>query len=324
MATGGGGLGVLGYIGLGKESSGGVAVPAQHFIRALSEGVSGEFDRYSPMAIIGALAPPDDRAGVMRVAGDITAPVNPLTAGHVFTNAFGADTTASLGAGLYSHLWKTPTNQQATWDDRYAIQPYTWEIFRDVGSAQQYDGCQVGGMEFVIAPNNILQMKASLIATAWRNIAAAQPSYNTAIDILDFDTASLSIGGVANAEIESLTVTFDNALEGIPTLWGRDVVRKIRRTGPPAVTLQLQMGFENISILEQFRQQSETNLSVYCKQPAATEAFRLDLPRIVYQTYPTGMGDGGRQVVTVTAQARYHQGSATAFGLTLINGQGSY
>lgn len=323
MATGGGGLGVLGYIGLGRESSGGVAVPPQAYVQALSEGVSGEFDRYTPFAIIGALAPPDDRAGVMRVAGDITAPVNARTHGHIFRNTFG-DPVSTPSGGQFLHSWKTPTNLQAIWDDRYACPPYTWEIFRDVGSAQQYDGANVGGLEFTIAPNNILQCKATLIATAWRNIAVSVPSYQINVDVLDFDTASLSLGGVANTEIESLTITFDNALEGIATLWGRDVVRKIRRTGPPVVNFQMQLGFENVTILEQFRQQSETSLNLYCKQPTANEAFQLTLPRIIYKTFPTGMGDGGRQVVTVTGDARYHQGSVTAFGLSLLNGQGSY
>lgn len=324
MAIGGGGLGVLGYVGVGKESSGGVAVPAQHFIKGMSEGVSGDFDRYSPFQIIGALAPPDDRAGVMRVAGDFTAAVNPLTHGHVFVNAFGQPSVGSATGGLWTHTWKTPTTAQAVWDDRYAVQPYTWEIYRDVGSAQQYDGTVVSGMEFTLAPNGLLQAKASLIATAWRNIAVGVPSYHVAVDALDFDTASLSIGGVANTEIESLTITFDNAMEGIATLWGRDVVRKIRRTGPPSVNFQFQLGFENISYLEAFRQQSETSLELTMKQPAASEVFRLTLPRIVYKTFPTGMGDGGRQLVTVTGEARYHQGSVTAFGLTLTNTQGSY
>src|SRR4051812_3615426 len=149
MVAFGGGLGVLGYIGLGRESSGGVAVPANAYLRSLSEGVSGEFDRYTPFAIIGALAPPDDRAGVMRIAGDVTGPVNPRTHGHVFRNAFG-DPVSTPSAGSFLHTWKTPTNAQAVWDDRYAVPPYTWEIFRDVGSAQQYDGGQVSGLEFTL------------------------------------------------------------------------------------------------------------------------------------------------------------------------------
>lgn len=318
-----GGLGGLGYLGLGKETSGGVAVSPQVYFQGLSESVKAEFDRYDLHNITGRLAPPDDRAGVLRVTGDVVAHVDPVAHGHVFVNAFGAaSTVTSLGASLWRHKWISPTASQ--WDTRYAIQPYTYEIFRDVGSAQQYDGCNVSQIEFTLQPNAALQCKASLIATAWRNIAASTASFQTTADIFDFTTASLTLGGAANAEVEAFTLTYDNQLEGIPTMWGRDVVRKIRRTGPPAMTISATIGFEDITELERYRQQSETAIDIVLKKSTANEIFQLTLPRIVWTAFPTGMGGRGRQTVDISGMARYHQGSGTAFQVQLTNGVGSY
>lgn len=317
-----GGLGVLGYVGLGKESSGGVAVSPQVYIQGLSEGISGDFDRYDLYNITGRLAPPDDRAGIMRIAGDFTAPVDPWSHGHVFNNAFGQEqTVSSLGSSKWLHTWKSPTASQ--FDVKYALPPYTWEVFRDVGSAQQYDGGQVSGLEFSLAPNGVLTTKASVIATAWRNIAVSVPSFSI-LPPFDTKVASLSLGGAATQLIENLTFTWNNNLEGIPTINGRDVIQKIRRTDAPSLDLSFTIGFEDIATLEQFRQQSETSMRLTMQQPGGTEIFDLQLPRIVFTKYPTGMGGRGRQTIDVSAMARYHQGSGTAFLLSLTNGVGSY
>jgi hypothetical protein len=315
-----GGLGILGYIGLAPESSGGVAVSPTVFIQALSEGVEGSFDRYELYNIIGRLAPADDRAGVMRVEGDIVAPFNPIWGGHIAKNAFGAGSVSTLGAGLFRHSWKSPA--ASFWDSRYALPPYTYEIFRDVGSAQQYDGCQTNELELSLGPNAVLQARQALIATSWRNKAAVTPSFSI-VDPFDFDSCSFSVGGVANADIEQFSITFNNQLEGIPTLSLRDTVYKIRRSGAPTMEFSMTIGFEDITQLEAFRAQSETSLSFNVTAPNSY-ATRFDLPRIVYTAFPTGMGGGGRQMAEITGVARFHQASGTAFELAMTTTVGSY
>jgi hypothetical protein len=313
MVAFGGGLGVLGYVGLGPETSGGVAVSPAVFIEALSEGVSGSYDRYALFNIIGRLAEADDRAGVMRVAGDIDAPFHPKAGGHLLKNAFGqAFSTASISATITRHVWRTPTD--SFWDRRYALPPYTVEIFRDVGSAQQYDGCQTNQLEFSLGPNAALRAKSTLIATAWRSVAPNVASFYTDVDILDFDTCSFQVGGIANQDVESFTMTFNNKLEGIATLSGRDTIYKIRRSGSPETRFQMTVGFESIDQLVAFRAQTETSLQLVAN---SGHAFNLTLPRVVYSAVPVGMGGGGRQMLQIDGMARFHQGSGTAFEIAL-------
>jgi hypothetical protein len=265
------------------------------------------------------LAPADDRAGVMRVAGDIAAPFHPMHGGHIAKNCFGSGTVTTVVAGIWRHSWKSPS--QSYWDNRFALPPYTYEIFRDVGSAQQYDGCQTNELELSLGPNAVLQAKQSLIAVAWRNKAAVTPSF-TVLDPFDFDTCSFSVGGVANPNVEMFSITFNNQLEGIPTLSLRDTVYKIRRSGAPTMEFSMTIGFEDITELEAFRQQSETSISFNVTN--GSYATRFDLPRVVYTAFPTGMGGGGRQMAEITGTARYHQGSGTAFELAMNTTVGSY
>lgn len=318
-----GGLGVLGYVGFGPESSGGTAVVPAAYCRALSEGLAADLDRYELFNIVAALSEPDDRAGVLRIAGDVTAPFHPLVHGHWLKGMFGSASVATTGApaGFWKHTFKTPTASQ--WDNRFALQPYTFEIFRDVGSAQQYAGCNFNTMELTLSPNGVLQCKAGLIGVSYTNKAATTASYS-AVDVLDFRVASVSIGSAAVADIEAFTFTWGNGLEGIPTLSGRDTVYKIRRSASPTNRAQFTLGFEDITYLETFRQQSETTLQVFLLPTAGSYAVRLDFPRVVYTSFPTGMGGRGRQTVEVSAMCRYSQSFASAFQLDLTTTVGSY
>lgn len=318
-----GGLGVLGYVGYGPESSGGVAVVPAAYIQAGQEGVSAEFDRYDLFNIASRLSEPDDRAGVLRVAGDVTAPFHPLVAGHWCKGAFGSATVSTTGVatGFYKHTWKTPILSQ--WDNRFALPPYTFEIFRDVGSAQQYAGCNINRFELSMAPNGVMQCKIGIIGVSFTNKAATTASYST-IDILDWTVASLTLNSAAVADWESFSFVWDNGLEGIPTLAARNTIYKIRRSGSPTNRFEFNVGFEDITYLEQFRQQSEGTLQLYLTPPATSHFFKLEFPRIVYTAFPTGMGGRGRQMANVSGQFRYLQSAATSFIMDLATNVGSY
>lgn len=317
-----GGLGVLGYIGVAPESSGGVAVNPSFYLQALQEGISGEFDRYTLFNIAGQLAPVDDRAGLQRVEGDVTLPLHPLLGGHLFKSMFGsgAVSTTGVSGGLFRHRWLTPTQSQ--WDNRFALPPYTFEIFRDVGSAQQYAGVQTNELELTISPNAVLVARLGLIATTWQNKAASTASFRSDISPFDFTTASFSIDGAANPNVEAFSVQFGNQLEGIGTLALRDTVYKIRRSAPPVVTFKMTMGFEDIVELSKFRSQSETVIGV--NLTSNSFQFNLNLPRCIYTSVPTGMGGGGRQMLEISGMARYQQSSVTAFDMSLVTNVGSY
>ncbi len=314
-----GGLGMLGYVALARESSGGVAVSPTHYIEALSEGLKLDLDRYELMNIAGQITEPDDEAGVRRIGGDIVAPFDPLVGGMFLRGAIGSATVTSLGGGYWLHSFKPPV--QSEWDSRYALQPLTFEVFRDVGSAQAYAGCNINRLELSIAPNQPLQMTAGIIGTSMVNRAASTASYS-GLDSFQFDASSVALDGVANADIESMTFVLDNALEGVPTLNGADTIRKIRRTGFISTRFNFMLGFESINELNAFMNQTEKSFAFSVRQGSA--ALSLRFPRLVYDAFPTGIGGRGRQTVEVTSRLRHHVGSGTSFEIQLTSPVGSY
>ena len=52
------------------------------------------------------------------------------------------------------------------WSRKLAAQPYTFEIFRDVGSSQQYAGCNLNTMNLIAAFNQELRAETCLLYTS--------------------------------------------------------------------------------------------------------------------------------------------------------------
>lgn len=313
-----GGLGMLGYIGFGRENSGGIAVAPTHYFQALSESLSFEFDRYELSNMAGQITEPDDRYGVGRVEGDIEAVFDPQIHGHILKAALGSGSVASLGGGFFRHDFTPP--QQSQWDNRFALQPMTFDIFRDVGSTQAYFGVNVNRIELSIEPSQALQFTADVIGTGMTNRAPSTSSFHV-LTPFTYDTASVSIGGLPDTDVEAFNLVLDNGLEGIATLSNFGGIRKIRRTDFVMPSMTMTMGFEDISELAKYIQQTETDMAINITQ--GSFAINISMPRIVYTSFPTGVGGRGRQTVDIDAKLRHHQGSGHAFKISLITNVGS-
>ena len=316
------GYGFTGHIGFGKETTWGTAVAATDFFEAMSESVAATLDRFDTKNIVGRYSEPDDEAGMLRVAGDISFAAHPESIAHMAFAAMGVASGTAIGGTAITHRI-TPVTADTT-PATNALPPYTFEIFRDVTSAQQYDGCQVSQFQLSVAPNQDVRATVSIIGKGTQNIAATTASFpSSSQSPFTFDTASISLAGAASALVEAFTFTFDNQLEGVPTLNGSTEVAKIRRTGPQMARLEGQLGFENITDYQRFINQTEF---AFAANFTKADSFSMVLlaPRVVYTAWPLGMGDRGRQVVGFSATCRYLASSLQAVELQVTNTTSSY
>lgn len=318
-----GGLGMLGFIGLAKESSGDVPVAAEAYIEALSESIVLEFERIETTNLAGTITEPDDYLGAARVSGDIVMAADPITLGHFLRCAIGDPVTTQVVTGdLYSHSFK-PTNV-SHWDGRFAQQPLTVEVFRDVGSAQQYTGVNVNNLTLSAAFNQDLRLTASILGVGATDIAKGTPSFvGSPVDPFGFDTASLSIAGAANTDVESFTMSFANNLETVGTLANKRFPHKIRRAGFMQPRFEMVVSFEDLTNLNRFRNQTEVAMALHFAR-ANSFGLTIDIPRAIYTAFPTGVGGRGRQTATITGMMRYHAGSGTALEMKLQTTQSAY
>ena len=132
-----------------------------------------------------------------------------------------------------------------------------------------------------------------------------------------------AIAGAATTCLDAFTFTFDNQLEGVPTLNNSTEVTKIRRTGPQMARLEGQIGFEDIADYQRFINQTEFEFTANFTR-ADSYSMLLIAPKTVYTAWPLGMGDRGRQVVGFAATCRYHAASLQAVELQITNTTSQY
>ncbi|MCI0663859.1 MAG: phage tail tube protein [Acidobacteria bacterium] len=309
------GFGAAGHIGFAKEASGGVAVAATNYIEALSENFTVTIDRFDVKNIVGRFAEPDDMAGVKRFEGQIVFPAHPVDMGWFLGGAMGVNAQSTVLSGF---LWNNAFTMRTTdFDAEYAQNPFTFEIFRDVTSSQQYAGTNMGTFEMSVAPNQELRCTVGLIGKTQTNITKTTPTFVTSPAApFAFDTCSVSIAGASTALIEGFTVNINSQLSGIPSLRNSRDIRMIRRTGPQLIRVSGNIAFESITEYTQFLDETEQRFVLNFYR-ANSFGFTIDLPRVVYTAFPIGIAGRDRVLVGFDGIARYHTGSANAIKCTL-------
>jgi len=288
----------------------------------LSEGLTAVPDRFQVQSIIGNLYEPDDVAGVLRIGGDLTAAAHPVSIGHFLNGAFGNNSGSVVLSGfLFKNEFTARTSDTSS---LHPLPAYTMEVFRDVGSSQQYDGAQVSQLALSVQPNQDLRMAASVIARNTRNIAKTTPTYpGSPVGFFTFDTCSVALGGVGVSIVEALTVTLNNQLEGIPALDATSTIARIKRTGPPQVRVSGTVALEDVVEYQKLINQTEFGLTMNITK-ANSFSLLIEVPRCVYTGFPLGMSGPQRQTISFAAAGRYHTGSSSAIKATLTTVKSDY
>ena len=302
-----GGHGMNGYIGLALESAWGTAenTPTD-YVEALSESLSLTQERFEVRNIINRFTEPDDMRGTQSVAGDIVFAAHPESVGHFLNGALGTVAVSSLNTNLaLSSFTVTASDNGAN----NPLPPYTFEIFRDITSAQQYSGGQISALAFSGQPNQDLRCSASIFGKSTTNKATTSPSFpSSPIDPFAFDTASISIAGNATALVEAFTLTINNNFEPVFSNNNSREAAKIRRTNNTQVGITGTLAFEDIVDYERFVNETEFEWKAHYFR-ANSFSLLFDLPRVIYTAFPTGIDGRGRQTVSFTGRARHHVGS---------------
>lgn len=319
------GYAFYGHVGLTKETTWGtpVAVPSGSFLEAVSENVTLAIERFTVQNIVGMLREPDDYVGLRRVEGEVVVPGYPYGLAPLLQGTFGQ--IVSYTVVLSGFLWTLdirPATAETGADN--PLTPYTFEIFRDVTSAHRYAGAQMNKLTLTLEPNQALRARVGLIAKTTSMIAKSTPTYpGSPTDPFTWDSASVSLAGAAVDYVESLTIDFDNQLEGIPALTNQTDITRVRRKGPQLVRVSGVVGLEDLSQYAAFVQQSEAVLRVSVTRGSSFQLV-LDVPRLVYSAFPLGMAGRERQTVSFEGVGRHNVGSGYAIRALLTTTRSNY
>lgn len=306
--------GFNGFIGMTRQTDLTTVGPAvgttTRYQKAMSEGFSVSFDRFETINIHNGYYEPDDESGIGRVSGSITAPGHPDTLSQWLKAAFTTASQTNVVSG-YIHLLThiSPTSNVAA---DAAVHPYTITVGRDITSMWRYVGCCMQNMAISFAPNQDVRLTSQWIGYSAGLVTGVTPTFpGSPATGFNFSTASISVGGSASSAIEALTVTIDNQIEGIPALNNSTNIVRVVRRGPQTIRLSGTMHFSDITEYQNFINQTEQRFVINCTKTASF-IFSLDMPRVVYTSYPVMIPGRDRILVNFEGRARYHTGSGTA------------
>ena len=311
--------GMLGHLGIGKETTWGTAVAATDYIEAMSESLATEIERFDTRNIVGGIYEADDSAGVRRHAGDLVFAANPGNLGPFLLGAFGVNSVTELAVGALFENHFTQTGVLT--GSLNPLPSYTAEIFRpggvDISSSFVYSGLQFNTLQIAVSPNQDVRITAGAIGKAQTFITKTTPTFpNSPLQPFTFDTASVSIAGVAVTRVEALTFDYNNNLEGIPTLNNDTEIAKIRRNGPATTEISGTLEFEDHTDFNRFISQSEHAIALNVVR-ASSFALLVEVPRAVLTAYPVSIPGRERLTVDFSMKGRYETGSGTAFSVKL-------
>src|SRR3990167_1459517 len=315
--------GHLGFFGMAKETTWGTAVAATDYVELLSENISTGIDRFPTRNIFGGFYDPDDYAGARRTTGAIAHAGHPVSLGHLLKGVFG---NISQTVILSGYLWNLNfTGTKSEFADGVPRQPWTLEVNRNIGSgSHRYAGALINRLTLALAPNQDLRATAEWIAKTRSMITATTPSFpGSSTEPFTFDTASVQIAGAANTKLEAFQMVIANQLEGLPALNNSNEIARIRAQGPQMIRVSGTLDFADNAEELDFINQTERAMIVTVTK-AQSFAMHIEVPRMVYTTFPMGMGGRGRLTVGFEGEARYLASSLAAVRIQLTSTKSNY
>lgn len=316
------GYGIGGYLSLSKQTSGGTATTNRVYIPFVSESLTENKEQLFSENLTGKFDQPKAEEGINNVTGDIVFEPHPIYLGH-FLRAAVAAPTSTLATSAYVHEFLPA---QADYDSTLALLPYTIEVYKSVGDAYRIVDGQIHTLAIEMQAGAIVRATAGVHGRAYSQVTKQTPSYINA-DPYTWNEASINIGGSANNELQSATVTLANPIEGVPLLNGSKNEGKIKRSGFRTVNITGDQDFSSETEQEKFSAQTRQRFLITVTGKAiggSAEILTIDCPDVNYSTYAYPIGGAGRIVASYDGNAEYDTTSSYAVRYTLTNTQATY
>lgn len=319
------GYGMKGQLGISAQQSFGTATTSFEYIPIVSEAVTTDVEQLMEEGMRQRFAEGPVHEGAETTVGDVVFDSHPVLIGHFLKGVFGSATTTTTGAasGDYHEHEFVPTNSD--FDTKAVTPPYTMEIYRDGGSAWQFTDTIFNALSIEIAANAINRVTASTMSrtTSLQNKTGASYLATSGMEPFTWNTASISVGSTAASGgiWESLTVSIDNQVEGVPLLDTTKRVGKFKRTSWRQVRVTGTVCFDDTVEWLKFKTNSQQRLLVTIDDTNVTSLniMTIDIPQFRYETFPINMGGPGRITADVTGRAVYDTDSSYEIRVTLIN-----
>lgn len=300
------------------------SVNSAHFLPILNESVGKNIPGLISESMRGVFEEGDSYEGPHTNDGDIEIEASATPLGVMLAAMF--DNTATVSSG--SLRTRTFKPRSTDWDNISANRPFTIYKYFEVGSAMLFSNMNASQFELMVTNGELFKAKMSVVGGGFSqtaNTAAAYPDDK----VFTWDTASVSFGGTAEADIENLTISIDEAIEPKHTLNNSKNPSQTKHTGFRTLSVDGTIKFNNQNEYQEFLSQSERSLMVHFEgvteiQSGYNESLTVDLPLMRYDDFKPSASGPGEMTVGFTARGKYSVGSGTLVEFTHVSTQSAF
>jgi len=323
------GVGALGYIAYGKETTEGTFVTAGKFLAANNFNFDDTNEYLSPMTIRGTKDMTLAMPAPFNVTGTLEMPLVPDDIELLLKSAFSASTVTTAGASSsYSHVF-TPGAISPT----FTFEGYTGgsDGLTTDGLIRQYGGVRVNTLELRASFGEIVTASFGLDGSTRQtkplsggNLDPLSPVYaSTSLQPFHFNGAKVQFDGTDKATVKDLTFSINNNVEHIGTLRQTRNFSRVA-SGAREITMSMSMDFQDTSDYQALLDEDEFGVTLVFRGSlvggSVYNQLTVDLPRVKFRRVgvPISAGDFITQDVECTVLKPNASDIAT---VTLVNGK---
>lgn len=323
------GVGALGYIAYGKETTEGTFVTATKFLAANSFNFDDTNEYLSPMTIRGTKDMTLAMPAPFNVTGTLEMPLVPDDIELLLKSAFSASSVTTAGSSSsYSHVF-TPGAVSPT----LTFEGYTGgsDGLNTDGLIRQYGGVRVNTLELRASFGEIVTASFGLDGSTRQtkplvsgNLDPLTPSYAaTSLQPFHFNGAKVQFDGTDKATVKDLTFSINNNVEHIGTLRQTRNYSRVA-SGAREITMSMSMDFQDTSDYQALLDEDEFGVTLVFRGSliggSVYNQLTVDLPRVKFRRVgvPISAGDFITQDVECTVLKPNASNIAT---VTLVNGK---
>lgn len=334
-------VGMLGYLGIGVESSAGAAshsISAADFAGFISETLSLNRAEIESQQVTHKWDVDKIYDGVDAIGGNVTLEVHPATVGY-FLRSFFDTTTVAVGSGAAEN-WMNAANSHANvYIHRFIagqgqfqagsgsdVPTLSLEVYRgptiSSDSSFAYHQLACNQMELSIDGGGLMRGSFDFLGRGESRVAFQSPTFPVP-DTWLWSQASLSFDGAGDSTFENLTIRGTNNLEQVNVIDGTSTPGQTKRNDFRRFEVTGQQTFRDNTQYENFRQGSEAPMKVTFTgteiDSGHNTKFIIDGPAYRQLGNAPQVGGPGRISVPINARFAYHSGSGTALEILVVN-----
>ena len=305
-------------IGIGQETTWGTGVASSEFFQSADVSINEDYARLRDPMQRGVRGLPTADSGRLTITGGLSnLLVRPDQAGNLLRGILGDPTDA--GSGPYTHTYVEALTKFST---EAALPPYSLTVDYDGTDIRRYNGGQMNQLTLSHDASSRLVAAADFIFKGVAVVSSETPSYETNKPF-KFNQLSITRAGSAFDYAESVSITINNNLLGVPLLNASNEIACVEFNDAISVQVAMTIDAKDSTTLYGDMKNNTVNEWVFTWDDG-TDSLVFTFPQLNVLVPNKPISGAGRQTFAATGTAEYNASAGHSVEAVLTNSIATY